>query len=168
MIVSGCFYHQTSEEEWLHSPFKELQGRTYQEALYRCDTLDEKILFEMEHAGKRTIDRMMKWNYALPSFFELKYEDLMSDTDLTLFQKAFTFVGFPESVLPRLLAIAYSKSLFSGQPEKSGHIRSGAARQWEKYFKRRHKDRFLEIFGHVLIRLGYEADDNWATSEDMG
>jgi hypothetical protein len=167
VIVSGCFYHQTSEEEWLHTPFEALQGRTYQEALNRCDTLDEKLQFEMEHAGKRTIEAMANWNYAQSSFLELKYEDLIRDTDLTLFRKALTFVGFPESMLPSLLAIAYNNSLFSGQPEKSGHIRSGAARQWEKYFKGRHKERFLEMFGDVLIRLGYEADDTWATSEDM-
>jgi hypothetical protein len=119
----------------------------------------------MENAGKRTIDDMLNWNYANPSFYEAKYESLIEDVDLTLFHGMFTFLRFPGSVVPSLLAIAYENSLFSGQREESVHIRSGQSSQWKAYFKPSHKDRFLQLFGDALIRLGYEKDHRWAIRE---
>jgi hypothetical protein len=166
VIISGCFYHAKASEAWLHRAQQDLQGFTYQESLNRCSTLDEKIMFEMEHAGKHAVDQMLQWNYHLPAFLELKYEDLLNNTDLTLFHRAFLFLGFPELALPSLLLIAQHNSLFSGHLGKSAHIRSGEARQWMKYFKRSHKKRFLELFGDALIRLGYEKDDGWAFGDE--
>jgi len=161
VIISGCFYHQKSGEAWLHRPMKELQGFTYQQKINSYGNIDDKILFEMENSGRETICDMLNWNYTRSSFYEMKYEDLIKDTDLMLFHKLFCFLGFPGSVIPSLLAISYNNSLFSGQHRKSVHIRSGETNQWKNYFKPSHKDRFLELFGDALIRLGYEKDDNW-------
>ncbi|MFX0202290.1 MAG: sulfotransferase domain-containing protein [Candidatus Hodarchaeota archaeon] len=161
VIISGCFYHQKSEEEWLHRPRKDLQGLTYQQKINSYRNIDDQILFEMENVGKETICDMLNWDYTCSSFYELKYEDLIEDIDLILFHKIFSFLGFPGSVIPNLLAIAYNKSLFSGLHSKSVHIRSGETNQWKKYFKPNHKDRFLELFGDALIRLGYEKKTNW-------
>jgi hypothetical protein len=161
VILSGCFYHQKSDEKWLHTPRTYLSGRTYHEAINGADTLQDKISFEMENAGRHTIEEIMKWDYTVPSFCELKYEDLIRDTALMVFHRAFSFLGFPGSALPGALAIAYSKSLFSNQVKPSDHIRSGEVGQWKQYFTRKHKERFLELFGDVLIRLGYEDDDGW-------
>jgi hypothetical protein len=169
MIISGCLYHLSPKikEKWLHRPEKDWNGLTYQEMLCNFQTLDEQIHFEMEHSAKNNINDMMKWNYSHSSFFELKYEELIDDTNLILFHRAFSFLGFPASVLPSLLSIAFSNSLFSGQLKKDGHIRSGKTGQWRKYFKQSHKDRFLELFSDVLIRLGYEEDNSWVNSEQM-
>ena len=160
VIISGCFYHQKSEEEWLHRPRKDLQGFTYQQKINSYRSIDDQILFEMENVGRETIFNMLNWDYTRSSFYELKYEDLIEDIDLILFHKIFSFLGFPGSVIPNLLAIAYNKSLFSGLHSKSVHIRSGKTNQWKEYFKPNHKDRFLGLFGDALIRLGYE-NNNW-------
>lgn len=161
VVISGCFYHQKSDEEWLHDSRKDLQGRTYQEAINQLKTLDEQIHFEMEHAAKWNIEAMVAWNYSNPAFIELKYEDLIEDYDLFLFHKVFSFLGFPGSVLPNLLSIAYQNSLFSNQVKTGGHIRSGKPSQWKKYFNASHRERFVEIFGEALIELGYEENHNW-------
>jgi hypothetical protein len=161
VIVSGCFYHQKSGEEWLHQPMDDMDGRTYQQKINSHASLDDQILFEMEHVGARTIKAMMEWDYSRPSFFELKYEELIADLDLQLFYKVFLFLGFPGSAIPSLLAIAYNNSLFSGRVRESLHVRSGDQQQWKKYFTQKHKQRFLELFGDALIVLGYEDDDNW-------
>lgn len=162
VIISGCSYHQKSEEEWLHRPRKDLQGLTYQQKINSYRNIDDQILFEMENVGKETICDMLNWDYTRSSFYELKYEDLIEDIDLILFHKIFSFLGFPGSMIPNLLAVAYNKSLFSGQHSKSVHIRSGKTNQWKEYFKPNHKDRFLGLFGDALIRLGYEKNNNWA------
>jgi hypothetical protein len=161
VIISGCFYHQKSKEEWLHRPSKDFQGLTYQQRINNCSNIDDKILFEMEHVGRETIEDMLNWDYTHPSFYELKYEDLIKDIDLVLFQKIFSFLGFPGSLIPSLLSISYKNSLFSGELHKSTHIRSGKPNQWKKHFKTLHKNRFLELFDNALIKLGYEKDDNW-------
>jgi hypothetical protein len=171
IIVSGCFYHQKSQEQWLHIKRKEFGGLTYQEKINSYYSLDEQIMFEMENLAllediqeMLSIRKMLSWNYNNPAFIEIKYEDLISDENLLLFHKIFTFLGFPNKYIPEILRIAYDNSLFNGNLQKSIHIRSGEARQWEKYFKHSHKLRFLELFDAALIELEYEKNDDWASN----
>jgi len=161
IIVSGCFYHQKSHEEWLHLKREPFEGMSYQEKINSYDALDDQILFEMEHSAKNNIERMLAWDYENPHFLEVKYEDLILDHDLVLFHRIFTFLGFPGTNIPDILRIAYDNSLFSGKVRNDTHIRSGKSQQWVRYFKPIHKRRFLELFGDALIRLGYESDDRW-------
>ena len=115
----------------------------------------------MENVGRITICDMLDWEYTHSSFYECKYEDLIEDIDMILFHKIFSFLGFQGSLIPSLLTIVYNKSLFSGQNIKSVHIRSGKTNQWKMYFKPIHKDRFLELFGDGLNRLGYARNNDW-------
>jgi hypothetical protein len=162
VIISGCFYHQKSEEYWLHLSRQDLGGMTYQEKINSYDNREDQILFEMEHAGRRTIQEMLAWDYHQAQFFEVKYEELIADDNLSLFHDMFTFLGFPGESIPGLLEIAYHNSLFSGNLDKSLHIRSGKSKQWEAFFSQKHKNRFLAMFDHALIDLGYESDHSWA------
>ena len=161
VIVSGAFYHQKSSEAWLQEPRRKFQGQSYQRALNQRESLEAKIRFEMEHAGASTIHEMLTWNYANRQFIEVKYEELIQDESLVLFREIFTFLVYPESWMDSLLGIAYENSLFSGSVKQSGHVRSGLPRQWEQYFTPELRQRFLELFGDALVRLGYEADDRW-------
>ncbi len=167
MIVSGCFYHQEAKEKWLHAKIEEYGGLTYQEKINSYATLDEQIMFEMEHSKLFgvNIPNMLAWSYTNPRFIEVKYEDLIVDENLMLFQRIFSFLGFPGRIIPQILRIAYDKSLFSGKVRKSDHGRSGEAGQWKKYFKSTHRTRFLELFGDVLMRLRYEESDDWARGD---
>lgn len=47
------------------------------------------------------------------------------------------------------------------QPRKSKTFRSGKTGQWEKYFKPEHKALFKDMAGDLLVRLGYEKDNDW-------
>lgn len=47
------------------------------------------------------------------------------------------------------------------QPKKSKTFRSGKTGEWRKYFKEEHKALFKEVAGDLLVRLGYEKDNNW-------
>lgn len=109
----------------------------------------------------RSVLSIKNWDYTNPHFLEIKYEDLIQDFDLTLFYKIFSFMKFPESLIPHLLEISRNNSMFSSNLKKTNHIRSGKTNQWKKYFKEKHKNRFIELFGDVLIKLGYEKDNNW-------
>lgn len=47
------------------------------------------------------------------------------------------------------------------QPKKSKTFRSGKTGEWRKYFKPEHKALFKEVAGDLLVRLGYEKDNDW-------
>jgi hypothetical protein len=165
IVISGCFYHQKATEQWLRVKQDHFGGLSYQEKLKSYWSLDDQILFEMEHAAVPVVQEMLAWDYEDSSFFETKYEALISDEQLLLFHSIFAFLGFPGSVIPQALKIAFENSLFSGVPTITSHIRSGKPKQWQSYFKFHHKVRFIELFGDALQRLGYETSDEWANEE---
>jgi len=163
IIVSSAFYHQKSDEAWLHIPRAEFNGMTYQEKIKSLGSLDEQILFEMENSSKKTIFNILNWNYNNENFFEVKYENLIEDTSMNIFREIFCFLGFPQIIISEVIDIAYSNSLFSGQVSNTEHVRSGKTKQYKKYFKKIHKEKFQNIFGDALIKLGFEKSPTKAT-----
>jgi hypothetical protein len=162
VIVSAAFYHQKSDESWLHEPQACYGGRTYQEAINSYASLDDKIVFEMENASRHIIEAMQAFDYADPRFLTVKFEEMSVDYRLERFEQAFEFLGFREEAIGWCLTAAYRNSLFSGAASsgktKTGHVRSGKSKQWPEFFKRKHVRRFEGLFGDVLTTLGYEAD----------
>lgn len=160
VIVSGCKYHQHSGEAWLHKPQKRFDGRTYQDSI-NSETKEHRLIFEMRYSGRNTIKAMAAWDYRHPQFLEVKYEDLVQDTELGLFRKIFEHLQLPASQMGKCLQIANRNSLFSGQVSRFGHVRDGRAKQWPDHFSDRDKTFFKEQFGDVLVKLGYETDNCW-------
>ncbi len=163
VIISGAAFHEkTAEEEWLLEPKGEFGEMSYQEKLRSLDSLHDKLVFEMNGRGKKTIHQMTAWNYRNENFYEVKYEDLVVDHDLALFSRIFLFLGLSGAILPICLDVAWSRSIFSGALRKHGvHIRSGRPQQWRSVFTKRLARQFHELFGDALIRLGYETDQSW-------
>lgn len=162
VIVSAAFYHQKSDESWLHVPQACYGGRTYQETLNSYASFDDKIVFEMENASRHIVLAMRAFDYADPRFMTVKFEEMSVDYRLERFEQAFEFLGFRQEAIGWCLTAAYRNSLFSGAAgsgkTKPGHVRSGKSKQWPEFFKRKHRLRFERIFGDVLTTLGYEAD----------
>jgi hypothetical protein len=165
VIVSACFYHQKSDEPWLHVKRQDFGGLTYQEKLNSYVSFDDQLLFTMEHSGSFIVQTMLAWDYSNPGFIEVRYEDLIEDHDLLLFHKVFSFLGFPGSAIPEALATAYRNSLFSGKVATSTHVRSGGSGQWKRHFQPIHKARFTELFGDAVTTLGYEASEDWSQAQ---
>lgn len=161
IIVSGTFYHQRSIEPWLHVRRPEYGGSTYQEKINSYDSLDDKLMFEMENSGSQTIKEMRAWDYHNPAFLEVKYETLIQDQYLTHFHEVFVHLGLPGQLIPHALGVAYRNSLFSGKVQRSVHVRSGKTAQWKRHLNAAHRTRFLQLFGDALVTLGYESDDSW-------
>ena len=156
IVVSCAHYHQHSREEWLHRPMEKFGGKTYQQKINSYNSIDDKLLFEMDNSAGRQVTAISKWNYSNPNFIEIKYESLIKDTELTLFHKIFINLGFDASILPSLLIIVYNKSIFSGKVHNTKHIRSGKVEQYKTYFKEIHYKRFNDLFGNVREELKYE------------
>lgn len=167
LIVSATHYHLVSDEAWLHARRPEFGHMSYHEKINSFQSFDDQMLFEMENSSYRNVSAMKVWDYGDARFMNVRYEDLMVDTQLQLFERIFRHLGFREWAIGWCLAFAYRNSLFSGGV-RSQHVRSGATRQWPDYFRSRHRARFEQLFGDVLSRMGYDGSDDeaWQRLED--
>ena len=165
IIVSAYFYHLWTKEEWAHIPRHTLNNLTYQEHLNSLDR-DAGLLAEMEGTSKEVIDEMAQWDYHNPNFFEFKYEEIIEDEE-EVFAKIFQHYNFSPEAIDNCLEIAEKFSFKNQAKRKKGvvkqksHLRSGRSGQWKDLFKLEHKQRFQELFGNVLIDLGYETSNDW-------
>lgn len=172
VLLSGCDYHQTAEpkgEKFLHIPRQDLAGRTYQEHLNSLPDHKEKLLFEMTHKHAETLSEMRAWPYGDPRSSELRYEDLMVDTDCVAIRQAFGTLGLRGDDLDRGVRAFWDNSLFGGladqknrPPRLRTHVRSGGRLQrWQQELPRSVGQAYADRFGDDLIALGYERDTNW-------
>lgn len=165
VVISGCFYHVKTVEKWANNPKKEYGGKSYRQAISALPTDHDKLLFEMDHTGGRTIREMLAWDYESQKerCFEARYEELIVDRDLKLFKPMMEFLGFEGARLESALGFVREHSLFGGAAgsDPADHIRSGEGRQWVNVFTPELKAAFKERFPDALQRLGYESKADW-------
>jgi len=164
VVISGCFYHVKTVEKWANRPKPEYGGKCYREAIAAQPTDHDKLVFEMQHTAAKTIRDMLAWNYQDDDVFEVKYEDLINDTEYKFFGPMMEFIGFKGEDLPNALEHVRANSLFGGSKGETAagdHVRSGESRQWPKVFTPELKAEFKRLHPDVLQRLGYEAGNDW-------
>lgn len=166
VIISAAHYHVRAEEAWLHWPRKRFKGRSYQQTIRALRSDRARYLFEMKNSAGATIAAMRAWDYTRENAIEFKYEDMMADEDGSKIMFAFRHLGFEEGELGVCLK-QYRRSRLSNEIStevKPVHVRSGRARQWETIYDRQLGEKFVAMFGDLLIRLGYEANNAWVQS----
>ena len=94
-----------------------------------------------------------------PSVMKIHFEDLIDDRTTTLNRILDRFLSRVPLQAPRRLILAALES--SIDPERSPTFRSGKTGQWKKYFTDEHKEIFKDTAGDLLVRLGYEKDNDW-------
>ena len=108
---------------------------------------------------RQQYDRYLDW-LDCPNVFCLRFEDLIQACDdclLTIFDNLEN--GDFEIPTPRADAFEIIKEAI--RPEHSPTFRKGKAGGWREHFSESHKQMFKDITGDLLVRLGYETDDNW-------
>ncbi|HNM36895.1 MAG TPA: sulfotransferase domain-containing protein, partial [Anaerolineales bacterium] len=90
----------------------------------------------------------------------LRFEDLINNRDATLLkmldevEKTGYKIPTPrEKALPILVEAI--------QPKKSHTFRSGKTGGWAQHFTAEHKKLFKDVAGDLLVRLGYEKNNDW-------
>lgn len=58
IIMSGARYHQLGLEPWLHVKKKKLGNQSYFDILKNKKTIEEKVLFEIEHIASKKINNI--------------------------------------------------------------------------------------------------------------
>jgi len=100
-----------------------------------------------------------------PSVMSIHFEDLIHDRAGTLNRIIDHFLDrvplrmlSPKGADRGLLLESLESSI---NPSKSPTFRSGKTGEWKKHFTDEHKKTFKDVAGDLLIRLGYEKDNNW-------
>jgi hypothetical protein len=158
VVVSAAFYHQRSDEKWLHEPRPDFSGKTYQQAINSLATDRERFVFEMDQVAGQEIRAMHAWvNRRLNWCLDVKLEDLMVDEGLDTYFRMFRHLGFKGSQLVRCLAVAHEESVFNPRHQRSRHVRSRKPEDWRDYYDDELIALFRSKFGDVGERLGYGA-----------
>ena len=93
------------------------------------------------------------------SVMRIHFEDLIHDRAGTLNRIIDRFLERVPLQAPRNLLLESLEN--SINPSKSPTFRSGKTGEWKKHFTNEHKRIFKDVAGDLLIRLGYEKDNNW-------
>jgi len=94
-----------------------------------------------------------------PEVLAIHFEDLIHNRLATLthvMQHLLTRNPIPA---PRQMILDSLETAIN--PKRSPTFRSGKTGEWTKYFTEDHKKLFKDVAGDLLIRLGYEKDNNW-------
>jgi sulfotransferase family protein len=89
----------------------------------------------------------------------IHFEDLINDRASTLTR--ITKHLLTRAPLPSTRQLILDSLESSINPAKSPTFRSGKTGEWKKHFTEEHKKIFKEVAGDLLVRLGYEKDNNW-------
>jgi len=95
-----------------------------------------------------------------PDVLTVRYEDFILDRHAALAQ-VLDFAlqrGFPLRVERQ---IALNRLENSIDPQRSPTFRSGKIGGWESQFTQAHKQLFKSVSGDLLLRLGYETNNDW-------
>lgn len=156
VVVSHVFYVTDMEASHVHHDFytslPDFDSRLNISILGRQDT---KIEFP------NIADRFTPYLGWLDqtSVMKMHFEDLVDDRTLTLNRIIDHFLAHVPLQTPRELILDSLES--SINPSKSPTFRSGKTGEWKKYFTEAHKKIFKAVAGDLLVRLGYEKDNNW-------
>ncbi len=94
-----------------------------------------------------------------PAVLKLHFEDLVNNRAASLNHIIDHFLARVSLSIPRITILESLES--SINPSRSPTFRSGKTGEWKKHFTPEHKRIFKQIAGDLLIRLGYEKDNNW-------
>jgi hypothetical protein len=165
IIISAYEYHKTTSEPWANKKIPKLFNITYKDAI---NILNEKdgIYFEMKNSlflesSRNTIMDIYNWNYNMPNFLEIKYEDLMKNFNETL-TKMFRHYGFTSSMISTALKIAEKHNINIKDRavlNNDNHItnKSLDLDKWKTYFNNSDmKHKFFEVYpSNIFNKIGY-------------
>ncbi len=157
MLVSQVFFAtDMHEEHGMHEYYNSLPD--FDARLNVAITgIDRGGLYMVD--VKKRYEGVFKW-LELKNVMCIRFEDLINNRDVTLnamlneVEKTGYKIQTPREKALSILVEAI-------QPKKSHTFRSGKTGGWKDHFKEEHKKIFKDVAGDLLIRLGYEKDNDW-------
>jgi len=169
IIVSAYEYHKQTNEPWANRKLKAMKNVSYKDVLNSLD-FEKGMEFEMKNAyyvesSKNTIADIYNWDYRLPNFLELKYEDLMTNYNGTI-ANMFKHYGFSRNMIDAGVEIAAKFNLRNRPPsdlENNLHItnKNLDLDKWKEYFSNKFiSEVFIKNYPDDLFeKIGYITDN---------
>ena len=157
MLVSQVFFAtDMHEEHGMHEYYKSLPdfGARLKVAITGIDQDGLHMV-----SVKQRYEGVFQW-LEQKNVMCLRFEDLINNRDATLN----SMLGEVEKTgykIPTPRETALSVLVEAIQPKKSHTFRSGKTGEWKEYFTNEHKKLFKDVAGDLLVRLGYEENNNW-------
>jgi len=162
IVVSAYFSHKYSH------PMEEYDWLSESRKLLKEMPQDEGIHYSIEWRDEQ-FERMKQWRYGDGRIFESRFETITRWPELE-FRNAFKFLGlYPDRLTPSLLDEILEAHAFKnlsggreiGTEDIQSHYRKGTPGDWMNHLKEGNKDHFKQLYGQLLIDLGYEQDLDW-------
>lgn len=163
MLISAVRYHETSDEAWLDQTRAGFSGKTFREKLLSYGSYDDRVRFELDTYMGGEIRRMSAFQERADHgtvFRGVRYEDLIADTDMTLFHELCLHLGLGGMEIVHALRAFWGSSIFgemrpAADSGTHGHIRDGRASQWSRVLERSTIDLIQGEIGAEIEALGY-------------
>jgi hypothetical protein len=157
MLISHVFFATDMHEgHGMHDYYQKLTN--FEERLKIAITGIDRDGLYMVNVRQR-YDGVFQW-LDQPSVQCIRFESLINQREATLNQML-DQVEKTGYKIPTPRTQALEVLLETIQPKKSKTFRSGKTGEWRKYFKPEHKLIFKDIAGDLLVRLGYEQNNDW-------
>jgi len=165
IIVSGYFSH-------LHShPVKNRWGTEYlieHRRWLESVSKNQGLLEEIKRGY--ALNPISRWNYNNPDILEVKFEiltlnpgqyfgNILDHLDIKIQRDHL------DSIIELFSFKRLSGGRSQGEENVKSHFRKGIPGDWKNHFNKDHIDLFKEKWGDLLIKLKYEADDNWGNDD---
>ncbi len=157
MLVSQVFYATDMQEEHgMHQYYNSLPdfSARLKVAISGIDKDGLKMV-----SVKQRYEGVFQW-LEQKNVMCIRFEDLIDNRDSTL-NAMLEEVEKTGYKIPAPRAKALSVLVEAIQPKKSHTFRSGKTGGWKEHFSEEHKELFKGMAGDLLIRLGYEKNNNW-------
>src|SRR5829696_1058611 len=157
MLVSQVFFAtDMREEHGMHEYYNSLPD--FSERLKVAITGIDRDGLHMVSVKKRYrgVFQWLEQKYVMC----IRFEDLINNRDATL-NAMLDEVESKGYKIPASREKALSILVDAIQPGKSHTFRSGKTGGWKQYFTNEHKKLFIDVAEDLLVRLGYETNNNW-------
>lgn len=157
MLVSQVFFAtDMHEEHGMHAYYKSLPD---------FDARLKVAITGIDQDGLRMVSVKQRYDGVFAWLEQknvmcIRFENLINNRDATLLsmlddveKTGYTIPTPRETALPILVEAI--------QPKKSHTFRSGKTGGWTQHFTEEHKKLFKEVAGDLLVRLGYEKNNDW-------
>ena len=160
MLVSQVFFAtDMHEEHGMHAYYKSLPdfGARLNVAITGIDKDGLKMV-----SVKQRYEGVFQWLDVSrqKNVMCIRFEDLINNRDVTL-NAMLDEVEKTGYKIPTPREKALSVLVDAIQPKKSHTFRSGKTGGWRQHFTEEHKKLFKDVAGDLLVKLGYEQNNDW-------
>ncbi|MDB4053923.1 hypothetical protein N9499_08380 [Octadecabacter sp.] len=127
-----------------------------------------RLMFAMENKHDKTVGEMLKWPYGLKGAADIKYEDLIEDTDCAIFRGILEKFDIEGLDIDKAVQSYWDKSLFGGLAKKDDrtdrvalHVASGKKAQWVTKLRCEIAEPYADRYPEALKTLDYADNSDW-------